>query len=490
VKEYERRDKGLWTIGHIQKITPQHVCRVYRKYKDCKNPVLKKCRRKPRTISSEERKLIVNTYNEYLVGAAMVELILNEKGIHINHNRIHKIMLEEGLAKHEENKQKQRRYKCYQRKHSLSLVHTDWAEYKKEKFILFEDDASRFILASGKFEHATKDNVIKIFRKSLKYGVYKMLHSDNGSVFKTNKQESKNRYFVFKEVYENPITVPTHCGIIPAKKFLGWQFQGSYPNSYSKRWAIRDTKAEAALKDEEAEILEYTLTVLVVSEGVLLSLLSGGTIAAGAVVVPTTITGLTCTGIISAFYAEALIHTTNQVFDLELGDGEGLNGGDYVMVAMSITPIGPIYRISTGTIKASAACTTEVICKISMRRVSKFFAIKESAIVSWIERHMFKIKTPDGLGYLTKAQMKNWIDFQLNRFKNFYNNLAPLEKSKLPSWESDEFIVDGVRTKIKWWINPQTGCSGIKTTLGTPDTFHGDWYQWINNKWVQVGAPG
>jgi len=78
----------------------------------------------------------------------MIEKILNEKGKHIDHNKIHRIMLEEGLAKHEERKQKRRKYKCYQRKHSLSLVHIDWSEYKKEKFILFEEDidALRFVI--------------------------------------------------------------------------------------------------------------------------------------------------------------------------------------------------------------------------------------------------------------------------------------------------------------------------------------------------------
>ena len=65
----------------------------------------------------------------------MIEQILDEKGVHINHNRIHKIMLEEGLAKPNLKKQKKRKYKCYERKHSLSLVHTDWAEYKGMKFI-------------------------------------------------------------------------------------------------------------------------------------------------------------------------------------------------------------------------------------------------------------------------------------------------------------------------------------------------------------------
>ena len=102
-------------------------------------------------------------------------------------------MLEEKLAKHEDNKQKRRKYRCYQRKHSLSLVHTDWSDYKGEKFILFEDDASRFILASGRFKNANSENSIKVFKKSLKYGKYKMLHSDNGSVFKAIIAEGKKQ---------------------------------------------------------------------------------------------------------------------------------------------------------------------------------------------------------------------------------------------------------------------------------------------------------
>jgi len=190
VREVERREKGVHTIAQVQKITKQHAYRVYKKFKD-KEPELKKCGRKPKEITQEERDLVIKTYKEYFASATMIEQILDEKGRHINHNRIHKILLEEGLAKPNKRKQKKRKYKCYERKHSLSLVHTDWAEYKQKKFILFEDDASRFILSYGEFNNANKENTIKTFKKSLKYGIYKQLHSDNGSVFRANKQEGK-----------------------------------------------------------------------------------------------------------------------------------------------------------------------------------------------------------------------------------------------------------------------------------------------------------
>ncbi len=99
IREVDKREKGVWTIAQIQKITKQHAYRVYNKYKDGSEPVFKKCGRKPRLITDEERKLVIETYKEYLASATMIEQILDEKGVHINHNRIHRILLEEGFAK-------------------------------------------------------------------------------------------------------------------------------------------------------------------------------------------------------------------------------------------------------------------------------------------------------------------------------------------------------------------------------------------------------
>ena len=191
VRESERREQGFYSIGKQQKITARHARRVAKKYKNDKDPVLKKCGRKPIEITEEERSLVIKTYKEYFASATMIEQILDEKGVHINHNRIHRILLSAGLAKENIQKKKKRKYKCYERKHSLSLAHTDWFEYKRKKVILFEDDASRFILAYGEFSSANKKNSIAVFRKSLRYGIYKQLHSDNGSVFRANEQEGK-----------------------------------------------------------------------------------------------------------------------------------------------------------------------------------------------------------------------------------------------------------------------------------------------------------
>ncbi|MBM3199417.1 DDE-type integrase/transposase/recombinase [Candidatus Woesearchaeota archaeon] len=189
VREGDKRDMGFYTIAKLQDITSRHARRVHKKYEHVKDPILQPCGRKPKHVSEDERKLVIKTCKEYLVGATMLELILDEKGIHIPHNRIHRILLEEGLAHQEKNKQRKRRWVRYERKHSLSLKHTDWAEYAGWKFILYEDDASRFITGYGKFKHATSENAFKVLKRSLKHGKPKQLHSDHGSPFTSNDKE-------------------------------------------------------------------------------------------------------------------------------------------------------------------------------------------------------------------------------------------------------------------------------------------------------------
>jgi len=100
VKEVERRELGVWTIAHVQKITKQHAYRVAKKFKN-KEPEFKKPGRKPIQITDEEKNIILQTYREIRASATMIEQYLDEKGIHIGHNRIHKILLEAKFAKEE-----------------------------------------------------------------------------------------------------------------------------------------------------------------------------------------------------------------------------------------------------------------------------------------------------------------------------------------------------------------------------------------------------
>ena len=191
VKESERRELGFYTIGKQQKITARHARRVAKKYRKCKDPILLKCGRKPRPITNEERNIVIQAYKEIITGATMIEQYLDEKGIHINHNRIHKILLEAKLAREEQKKKHRRSWVRYERKHSLSLVHADWFEHKRRQGIIFIDDASRFITGYGEFDNANMDNTIKVFKKSLKWGIPKLTHTDHGTQFVSVEAEGK-----------------------------------------------------------------------------------------------------------------------------------------------------------------------------------------------------------------------------------------------------------------------------------------------------------
>jgi len=188
VKEVERRELGVWTIARTQKISKQHAYRVAKKFKN-REPEFKNCGRKPKQISDEERKVVIETYYEIRASAVMIEQYLEEKGIHMSHNRIHKILLEAKLAKEEHRKKNRRKWVRYERKHSNSLSHTDWFEYKNRQGIIFIDDASRFITGYGEFSNANTDNSLKVFRKSLKYGIPKQVMSDHGPQFENQFME-------------------------------------------------------------------------------------------------------------------------------------------------------------------------------------------------------------------------------------------------------------------------------------------------------------
>jgi putative transposase len=195
IRQMDKRDFGVYTIARIQSITKQHAYRVYKKYKKVKDPILLPCGRKPKEIPEEERTLVLETWKEHPLSACMLEAIIEEeRGIHIPHNRIHKILKEEGLAKNELKKQKRRKWIRYERRHSLSLVHGDWFVINGKQIFLAIDDASRLLYAYGEFDRATTENSIKAVKNGIKqFGKPKQFHTDHGSQFVANEQKGKKQ---------------------------------------------------------------------------------------------------------------------------------------------------------------------------------------------------------------------------------------------------------------------------------------------------------
>jgi putative transposase len=124
------RGKSSSSIALLQKVSQRRVQQLYKQYKDTGEiPVLQECGRKKQKLIANEERIILDAYEEYKVNALALEKVIDRYyEMHIPHNRIHQVLKTNNKAKNEPNKQKQRKWIRYERKHSLSLVHVDWHE--------------------------------------------------------------------------------------------------------------------------------------------------------------------------------------------------------------------------------------------------------------------------------------------------------------------------------------------------------------------------
>jgi len=185
IKEVDAQERSVYRIAKLQDISPQWTRELHRRYhKTSEYPFPRKSWRKPSPISSEEKHIVIETYRSHPLAAVTLEKILAEQEIHISHNRIHRILKEEGFAKDEPHKQRKRSYIRYERRFSNILWHADWFEQTKEQLILFEDDASRFITGCGVFRNATAENAVNVFKQAVQlYGIPKQVMTDHGVQF-------------------------------------------------------------------------------------------------------------------------------------------------------------------------------------------------------------------------------------------------------------------------------------------------------------------
>jgi len=193
VREMDKEERSVYRIAKIMDITPQWARVIHKIYhKTGEYPFPKRPGRKPTPVSEEERDIILNIRKKHPIsGAVALEKILDSQGIHIPHNRIHRILKEEGLAVGEPHKQRRRKWIRYERRFSNSLWHADWFEEKQDQIILFEDDASRFITGYGVFSNATAKNSMFVLEKAIQsYGTPSQVMTDHGIQFTSLPRET------------------------------------------------------------------------------------------------------------------------------------------------------------------------------------------------------------------------------------------------------------------------------------------------------------
>jgi len=187
-------------------VTPRRVNQVYADYlkTGLVPPLGEGVGRPVKPIQDWEVQLVRKAHAIQRVGARRLELVISQDYHQkISHNRIHAILLREGLAKPNPKKQKRRRYCSYERRHSLSAVHLDWHTNKHEKHVLAViDDSSRKIIAGGEFAAESSETTLAVADQALAsvadYASIREFISDNGSVFTCN-QEGAQGSSVFEQ---------------------------------------------------------------------------------------------------------------------------------------------------------------------------------------------------------------------------------------------------------------------------------------------------
>ena len=211
--KYSKR-KLNWFLKHYKKLNRKELALVMNMHVKSVSRLYKKLVKKgisnyysksgrPKKQRPEEWKNIISeVYEEQRCSAKIMEKIVDKYyKIHIPHNYIHKLLLNNEMAKEDRKKQKQRTYKKYARKHSNSAWHTDykWIEDKQKWLIAYIDDHSRFITAYGMFDNATTQNALRLLKIGITlYGQPREIITDKGAQFYTNRRNNEGNKGVSK----------------------------------------------------------------------------------------------------------------------------------------------------------------------------------------------------------------------------------------------------------------------------------------------------
>ena len=205
IETIRRKNQG-WTTYQARKIAGISIRRVNQVYKqylisgEIPEIGIKNGRPK-RPIEEWEIQTVKETFTKYKVSAStLMKLIERDYEKHINHNRIHAILLILGMAKTKGKKDiRKKDWIRYERRHSLTAVHIDWYYYAPMELWVFAviDDASRKLLALVECKSPTTEASIEGMREAMKHGKIKQCISDHGTQFiKQEEMDSRFRDFL------------------------------------------------------------------------------------------------------------------------------------------------------------------------------------------------------------------------------------------------------------------------------------------------------
>jgi putative transposase len=208
MRELAKGELTIDKIARLQKVTPRRV-RQLREHEEKNGEQFKLQTERnavKRIITTEEEQYILEARKKYPLGATMLEdLIERDFKKHIPHNLIQRVLNEKGFGMPLDKKIRRKDWVRYERKHSNSMWHADWAILNGKWFIVYEDDASRKGISWGEFDEATTEHSIEVLKKGLEtYGKPREILTGRDIQFYASeaegKKQGKNRFqFFLKE---------------------------------------------------------------------------------------------------------------------------------------------------------------------------------------------------------------------------------------------------------------------------------------------------
>lgn len=152
-------------------VTPRRLRQVLQRWREIGVvPVLDPRRRPPTPpLTDEQKRLIDHEWRRSPRGPTKLWKALARQGIRLPHQKVYLYAKSQGWTRPNPRKQKKRSRVRYERQHSGSLLHGDYHRTTDQHphVILWEDDASRKVLAGGEFTENTAQHAIETLREAI-----------------------------------------------------------------------------------------------------------------------------------------------------------------------------------------------------------------------------------------------------------------------------------------------------------------------------------
>jgi transposase InsO family protein len=141
-------------------------------------------------LTAAQKLLVEREWQRRRKGPTELWRALQSRGIKLSHQKVYQYAKSMGWSRPNPRKQKKRSRCRYEREHSGSLVHGDYhrTSDKHPYVILWEDDASRKILAGGEFPESSSQHAIDTLREAIAHAAtwgltIKEVNTDRGCEF-------------------------------------------------------------------------------------------------------------------------------------------------------------------------------------------------------------------------------------------------------------------------------------------------------------------